>query len=203
MTLRGTVSVLQQEYPDAAIVAARTAEGVQEKVTSLQPDLVVTDLCIPSMPGKMAETENGLQMLRDLMQLFPNLNIAVQSTFVKTLIRLKLAIDSHEGGFTVVDKSLTADEMLVKVGWALQGLIYTPKEIRAGLEVKPEWLDVLTLAFQEGLQDKAIAQQMQIAESTVRHYWSKIQNVLSVYPSAGKNTRIQTELRAREEGLID
>jgi DNA-binding NarL/FixJ family response regulator len=70
-------------------------------------------------------------------------------------------------------------------------------------EVKPEWLTVLNLAFEEGLEDKVIAERMQIALRTVRHYWTKIQDVLGVYPEDGKSLRIQTEKRAREEGFID
>jgi DNA-binding NarL/FixJ family response regulator len=93
--------------------------------------------------------------------------------------------------------------MLDKVAWALQGIIYTPKDMRTVLEVKPEWLKVLQLAFQEGLQDKAIAERMNVSERTVRHYWTKVQDALGVYPDPGKNIRIQTEIRAREEGLID
>jgi DNA-binding NarL/FixJ family response regulator len=85
----------------------------------------------------------------------------------------------------------------------MKGLIYTPRDMRTGIEVKPEWLEVLRLAFSEGLQDKAIADQMNVSERTVRHYWTKVQDALSVYPEAGKNIRIQTEIRAREEGLID
>ncbi|MEO1352887.1 MAG: LuxR C-terminal-related transcriptional regulator, partial [Cyanobacteria bacterium J06635_15] len=68
---------------------------------------------------------------------------------------------------------------------------------------RPEWLEVLQLAFREGLQDKAIAEKMSISERTVRHYWTKVQDALGVYPNAGKNIRIQTEIRSREEGLID
>jgi DNA-binding NarL/FixJ family response regulator len=62
---------------------------------------------------------------------------------------------------------------------------------------------VLTLAFNEGLQDKAIAERMCVSERMVRHYWSKLQDALHVYPEDGKNIRIQTEMQAREEGLID
>jgi DNA-binding NarL/FixJ family response regulator len=68
-------------------------------------------------------------------------------------------------------------------------------------------LEVLRLAFEEGLQDKAIAQRMCVAERTVRHYWTKIQDVLGIYPEdskqEGKNIRIETEIRARQAGLID
>jgi DNA-binding NarL/FixJ family response regulator len=93
--------------------------------------------------------------------------------------------------------------MLAKVDWSLNGVNCTPKEMRTGLELKEEWLTLLELAFNESLKDKEIANRMSIAERTVRHYWTKIQDLLEVYPEEDKNMRIQTESRARELGLID
>ena len=81
--------------------------------------------------------------------------------------------------------------------------MFTPREMRNGLEIKPEWLEVIELAFNESLQDKAIAEKMSVAERTVRHYWSKVQDALEVYPEKGKNIRTMTQIRAREEGLLD
>lgn len=201
--LNGTIAALQQTYPDAEIRTARTAQEVEVSLGSALPALVVMDLSIPEKPGDTSQTETGIRLLRLLMQRYPDLNIVVQSAHVKALVRLKPSIANHQGGFTIVDKNLPLREMLTKVDWALQGIIYTPKEMRATLELKPEWLTVLQLAFQEGLQDKAIAEQMNVAERTVRHYWTKVQDALDVYPDPGKNIRIQTEIRAREEGLID
>lgn len=201
--LGGTVAVLQKEYLDAQILTASTAEAAKERVNAATPDVVVMDLSIPATPNDTAQTETGIQLLRTLMQQYPTLNIVVQSAHVRSLVRLKPLIDTHEGGFTIADKSLPLKEMLTKVDWALQGLIYTPREMRTGLEIKPEWLNVLILAFQEGLQDKAIAERINVSERTVRHYWTKVQDALDVYPDEGKNIRIQTEIRAREEGLID
>lgn len=137
------------------------------------------------------------------METYPALNILVQSSHVRSLIRLKPSIDIHQAGFTVVDKSLPMTEMLEKTDWALRGVLYTPAEMRSGLEVRPEWIQLLQLAFIKGLQDKAIAEQMNIAERTVRHYWTRVQDALKVYPEPGTNTRIQTEIRARTKGLID
>ncbi|MGB3493683.1 MAG: response regulator transcription factor [Elainellaceae cyanobacterium] len=201
--LSGTVAVLQKEYPEAKIFTASTAQAAQEQVQSTSPDAVVMDLSIPATPKDTAQTETGIQLLRTLMQQYPTLNIVVQSAHVRSLVRVKPLIDTHEGGFTIADKSLPLKEMLTKVDWAIQGLIYTPREMRTGLEVKPEWLNVLIFAFQEGLQDKAIAERINVSERTVRHYWTKVQDALDVYPDEGKNIRIQTEIRAREEGLID
>ena len=201
--LSGTVSILKKVYPDADIRTATTVRDVMEQLSFVIPDVLVTDLSIPAAPGEPSQTEAGIQLLRTLMASYPELNIAVQSAHVRSLIRLKPVMDTHQGGFTIVDKNLPMKEMLEKVDWALKGLIYTPRDMRTGIEVKPEWLKVLRLAFLDGLQDKAIAEQMNISERTVRHYWTKLQDVLELYPEAGKNIRIQTEIRAREEGLID
>jgi len=203
LVLGGTRAALEQHLPDAYIVTAQTAQDAIHQMESYHPNLVVVDLSMPEKVGDPARLDTGLQLLKTLMERYPSLNIVVQSAHVRSLVRLKPAINAHEGGFTIADKGLSMKEMLVKVDWALQGLIYTPKDMRQGLEVKPEWLEVLHLAFEEGLQDKAIAERMNVSERTVRHYWTKIQDVLDVYPDEGKNIRIQTEIRARQEGLID
>uniref|UniRef100_A0A8J6ZWS2 Response regulator transcription factor n=1 Tax=Desmonostoc muscorum LEGE 12446 TaxID=1828758 RepID=A0A8J6ZWS2_DESMC len=207
LVLSGTIEVLKQQYPNAEITSAETAQEALNIFANnpCLPDLMITDLSMPQMIGKTAEIDVGIQFLKTLMQQYPNLNIVVQSTYPRALVRLKTLISVHEGGFTVADLALSVEEMLTRVDLALQGLTYTKdvKDIYSGLEVKPEWLSVLTLAFEEGLQDKAIAQRMNVAERTVRHYWTKIYDLLGVYPDANKNLRIQTEIRAREEGLID
>lgn len=201
--LDGLVSALEKQYPNAAICTASTTQDAQAQIARQQPDVAVLDLSIPETSGQTASASAGLQLLRHLMQDHATLNIVVQSAHTKSLIRLKPTINAHEGGFTVVEKSAAMQELLTKVDWAMQGLMFTPKEMRTGLEVKSEWLEVLNFAFQEGLQDRAIAQAMNVSERTVRNYWTKVQDALGVYPDEGINMRIQTEIRAREEGLID
>ena len=201
--LGGTLSALQKDYAMAKITTAATAQDVLKQLATDLPDVVIADLAIPARAGSPPQIKTGMQLLRQLMSDYPDLNIVVQSAHVRSLVRLKPSIDTHRGGFTIADKNLPMKEMLVKVDWALKGVIYTPRDMRNGIEVRPEWLQVLHLAFREGLQDKTIAERMNVAERTVRYYWSKVQNALDIYPEAGKNVRIQTEIRAREEGLID
>lgn len=205
LVLGGTLNVLKRHYPEAEIITAQTSQVAQTQVEKTQPNLVVMDLSIPDKPGETAKAETGIQLLRILMKKYPTLNLVVQSTHVKALVRVRPDIDAHKGGFTVADKSLSSKEMLTRVDWAIQGLTHTKdiKGMQTGLEVKPEWLTVLSLAFEEGLQDKVIAERIRVSERMVRHYWTKVQDVLGVYPEEGKNIRIQTEMRAREEGLID
>lgn len=201
--LGGTLGALKSEYPEASLTTETTASGVKARLSDMLPDLLVVDLAIPETAGDASRPETGIRLLRQIMEQYPELNIVVQSAHTRSLVRLKPTIDTHQGGFTIVDKELSLKEMMVKVDWALSGVIYTPRDMRNGIEVRPEWLEVLQLAFQSGLQDKAIAQQMNVAERTVRYYWTKVQNALDIYPEEGKNVRIQTEIRAREEGLLD
>ncbi|MEM6837075.1 MAG: DNA-binding response regulator, partial [Cyanobacteria bacterium P01_C01_bin.120] len=92
---------------------------------------------------------------------------------------------------------------------ALQGYTHTRdiRSLKAGLELKPEWLETLDLACKEGYQDRAIAKHLHVSESMVRNYWSKIYDVLGIYPEnakeEGRNLRIVTCLKARDEGLIE
>jgi DNA-binding NarL/FixJ family response regulator len=203
LVLDGTVNLLKDHYPNATIQIAQTRQAGQALIEQLRPDLVVVDLSIPESEGATARFEIGIELLKFLMQHYPTLNIVVQSMNPKPLVRLKPMIDDHEGGFTIADKKLRRDEMLTKLDMALNGGTYLPKEMKLGLEVKPEWLELLRLAYQEGLQDKAIAKEMNISDRTVRNYWTKVQDALGVYPEDNQNLRTQVGIRAREEGLID
>ncbi|MBS3026595.1 MAG: response regulator transcription factor [Dolichospermum sp. DET50] len=203
--LNGTVEILRKTYPSADFNIATNASYAFEQIISYQPNLLVMDLSIPEKSEMTARVDTGIQLLKALMENYSHLNLVIQSVHVKTLVRIRPYIDNHQGGFTIADKSLSTQEMLTRVDWALQGLTHTKdiKGIHSGLDVKPKWLKVLNLAFEEGLQDKAIAENMCISERMVRHYWSKLQDVLNVYPEEGKNIRIKTEIKARAEGLID
>lgn len=201
--LNGTVDTISEQYPGAEILKAKTVQEALEKLNSFAHNLVITDVAIPDKTGERPQPEMGIKLLRTMMENYPTLNIVVQSADARALIRLRPNIYEHEGGFTVVDKGETLQQMLTKVDWSLQGVNCTPKEMRSGIELKEEWLSLLDLAFNDCLKDREIAKRMMVAERTVRHYWTKIQDLLEVYPEDDKNMRLQTESRAREIGLID
>ena len=202
LLLNGTISLVSERFRDAQIFSAQTAQQAITEAAIHSPDLAIADLSIPQESGKTAQIEHGLGLLKQLMQDYPQLNLMVQSSNIKALVRLIPEIDSHQGGFTIADKSETVETFLTRMEWAIQGLTHT-KDLQSDLEVKPEWLEVLRLAFEEGLQDKAIAQSMYKSERMIRHYWSKIQDALGIYPEPGKNVRALTQIRAREQGLLD
>jgi DNA-binding NarL/FixJ family response regulator len=202
LLLNGTISLVSERNPRAQIRSCQTVQDALTEVRKHLPDLAIVDLSLPETSGTAANVEQGLRLLKCLMQDYPQLNLMVQSSNVKALIRIMPEIDNHQGGFTIADKSLPIDTFLMRMDWAMQGLTHT-KDLHSDVEVKPEWLEVMRLAFEEGLQDKAIAIAMYKSERMIRHYWSKIQDALEIYPEEGKNMRAQTQKKARETGLID
>ncbi|MFB2895423.1 response regulator [Aerosakkonemataceae cyanobacterium BLCC-F50] len=202
LLLNGTISLVGDRFAGAQIRSCQTVQDAITLVRKHLPNLAIVDLSIPETPGTAAHIEHGLGLLKLLMQDYPQLNLMVQSSNVKALVRIMPEIDNHQGGFTIADKSVPIDTLLIRMEWAMLGLTHT-KDLQTDLEVKPEWLEVMRLAFEEGLQDKAIAQTMYKSERMIRHYWSKIQDALSIYPEEGKNMRALTQKKAREIGLID
>jgi DNA-binding NarL/FixJ family response regulator len=211
LIISGTLNMLVHQYPDMEVFIAKTAEDALYEIDKIQQgnalfDLIICDLSIPEKTGTIANIDTGIQLIKNLLNKYPNLNVMVQSSYAKALVRIKYEIDEHQAGFVIADKGIAEQDILSRVNLAIQGGTHT-KDIKTGLELKPEWLEVLSLAFDEGLQDKVIAEKMHLHERTVRAYWTKIQDALNIYPEdckqGGKNMRIQTEIRAREEGLID
>ncbi len=206
LILTGTFNLLQHEYPNADIIKVKTAFDAIEKIATSLFDLIVMDLSVPEQAGMTAQIDIGINLIQHLLKQYPQQNLVVQSSYIKALVRIKHEIDEHQGGFAIADKGLSEQEMLSRVYIAVQGATHT-QDIKNGLELKPEWLEVLRLAFEEGLTDKLISERMYRSERAVRAYWTKIQDVLGLYPEdckkQGKNIRIQTEIYARQAGLID
>ncbi len=202
LLLNGTIDLVRDRFPEARAIATQTVEETLDRLAKRVPDLVIADLSIPDTPVTQAHTSNGLKLLTALMEQYADLNVMVQSSHIKSLVRILPDIENHQGGFTVADKSLPVSEFVTRMEWAIAGVTHT-KDLQSDLEFKPEWLETLELAFKEGLQDKAIAQKMYKSERSIRHYWTKIQDALGIYPEDGKNIRAVTQIRARELGLLD
>lgn len=200
--LQGTVPALKATYPSAEVLTAQDIQMAQLQMRSRPPALIVLDLSLPAKPHTLASSEVGLQFLKTLIESELAPNILVLSTNIQPLVQLKPMINAYEGGFAAMDKALPLREMLRLVDFALRGSIYLPPQLRSRTEFDPKWIEVLTLKFQEGLTDKAIAQRMRVSDRTIRNYWIRLQDALDVYDQPGKELRIQIELAARNLGLI-
>jgi DNA-binding NarL/FixJ family response regulator len=194
--------LVQAQFPSSEITTVATAVNAIAELAAPNKNwkLVLADLSIPHQSGDIAKSETGVDLLREIVKLYPDLNLMIYSSSVKVLVQLKYQIDNHQGGFTIADKALESSEVQRRMQYAIEGITLT-KEIRKGLELKPEWLGTLQLAAQ-GLQDKAISEELNVTERAVRHYWTKLQDVLEVY-NDNVNLRVLTLKKAREAGLID
>lgn len=194
--------MLKQHYPHAKILTAKTTETALQQVETFQPDLVIIDLSLPETSGDTAEINAGIKSLGILMKNHATLNLVVQSSYVKALVRIKPDIDAHEGGFTVADKGLSSQEMLNRIDLALRGVTHT-KDLRMPPgEVKLEWIELLNLAFEDGLEDKAIADRMKVSLRTVRHYWAKVQDVLGATSKMAKVYAFKRRNEPEKKGLL-
>lgn len=208
IVLKGTISALEKSFPESDIVIASSATAALASVENFQLDMVLLDLSIPLIEGGHAQTEIGLNILKQLMEQYRDLNFTVLSSYIQRLLTILGSIENHVGGFTIADKNLPIDEVMKRVQWALEGITHTKdiRGIRLGAELRPEWLKVLKLAFENGLQDQAIAKEMSISLRTVRLYFNKLQDALGIYPEdygGHMNLRIQTGIKARQMGLIE
>lgn len=208
LILNATANVLEKNFPNAEILTAATAKSTYAKVHKFSPSLVLLDLSIPVMENCSSKTGIGLALLERLMDKYENLSFTILSSYTQRLITIINRIENHAGGFTIVDKTLSTSEMITRIQWSLQGITHTKdlKSFRSGIELRPEWFRVLKLAFEKGLQDKAIAEEMSISIRTVRLYFNKLQDALGIYPEdyGGQiNLRTQTGIEARKMGLIE
>lgn len=209
--LEGIIGLLASHFPEMEILQAGSVQETWAQLQSGPPALIVFDLAIPEAADDLQEPqpETGIRLLKEIMQQFPQQNLAVQSTYTRALVRLCPMIDDHRGGFTIIEKNRSSQEALERMDGALKGYTITQeiRRLQSGVEIKPEWLEVLRLAFGESLQDKAIAERMYVRPSTVRHYWRKLYDVLDIDPNlereAQRNLRTLVEVKAREKGLID
>lgn len=201
--LNGTTFSLQKTFPQSTILCCQTAQEAREALKRVKPNLIVLDISIPETVADSSETETGLNLIRELLETYPAYNFVIQSANLNPLIRIRPTIEIHQGGFTTVNKGEPIEALIKRTNWAIDGLIFMSPTLRKHLEIKPEWLQVLNLAVRHALNDRAIARKMNVAERTVRNYWAKLQDLLEVYHEDGKILRMQTELKAREKGLID
>ncbi|MGC1308738.1 MAG: DNA-binding response regulator [Phormidesmis sp.] len=200
--LQFLLPMLQNAYPAARLLTARDCKTAKEQLQQ-QPSLVLLDIYLPEVLGDLACYEAGLGLLEAVMASESVPNILVLGTRVKPLVRLNSKIYHYPAGFTAIGKTEAMNKLLKMVDLTLRGSVSLPTEVRSRPDFKPQWLTLLTLKFQRGLSDRAIAERMGISTRTVRSYWLHIQDDLEVYDDPDKDLRIQIEQAARRAGLID
>ena len=179
-------NAIRISHPDARILEATSIKGALA-ILATEPtiDLVLLDLLLPDAVGF-----SGFQRLRDL---YPSLPIAIvsshedQSTISETL---------EMGAVGYIPKSTSLNELSKAIARVLSGSVSTPKDFVATrnmsrssgaptmrerlLELTPQQTRVLHLVTR-GLQNREIAAEMKLAESTVKAHVTEILRKLKLF----------------------
>jgi len=180
-------SALRLVHADADIFEATSIEGALDVIAAHEDfDLALLDLSLPGTTGF-----SGLIRVRTS---YPKLPVIVVSGHEEPAL-VREAMSLGIAGY--VPKSTSRKELAFAISEVLNGSIYVPKSYlplnRDGAEetnlkqilqrlrdLTPQQLLVLEM-IREGLQNKQIAHELKLAETTVKAHVSEILRKLNVY----------------------
>jgi len=187
----GVVAVLRTRLPDATVECAPDAESGLRLLRE-QPDFdaVLLDLRLPDA--------RGLDALSRYAREFPQVARVLISGETVDARTVQGALAAGASGF--IPKTLGVGEMVAALRCVLDGGVYTPST--AGVPHTATGLEGLSLRQVEVLQmmlrgnaNKQIAQELGIAERTVKAHLTR------VFDALGVNTRMQAAMAAQRLGL--
>lgn len=179
-------NAIRLAHSDARILEAMSIQGAMELLSSGQEiDLALLDLTLPDAVGF-----SGFLQLRES---FPRLPVAIVSSHDEEHVVLE-ALSLGAAGY--LPKSTSKREIAQSIERLLSGLTSVPdrfqfagglpksdsqQALRAGLqELTPQQLRVLEL-IRRGLQNKQIAAELRLAESTVKAHVTEILRKLNLF----------------------
>jgi DNA-binding NarL/FixJ family response regulator len=175
-----------QAKPESVILQATSInEAIDVLASNHQTDLILLDL---SMPGT-----TGLSGVMQIRKTFPKIPIVIVSGYEDVKIVqgvLALGVSGY------IPKSTSRNELANAIGEVLQGAIYLPSHYREAArmrrpktenlellkklhELTPQQLRVLEM-LRKGLQNKQIAFELKISETTVKVHVSDVLRKLNV-----------------------
>jgi DNA-binding NarL/FixJ family response regulator len=178
-------NAIRISHPDARILEAASIKGALA-VLATEPaiDLALLDLLLPDADGF-----SGFQRLRDL---YPRLPIAIVSSH-EDQRTIREALEMGAVGF--IPKSASLSELSQAIAQVLSGSVATPKDFVASrgldqssathlrdrlMELTPQQMRVLQL-ITRGLQNREIAAELKLAESTVKAHITEILRKLRLF----------------------
>ncbi|MGC2162935.1 MAG: response regulator transcription factor [Silvibacterium sp.] len=184
-------SVLSGHSQIRIIGEASDGEEGMVMYRSLQPDVVVLDLHLPRM--------NGFELITQLRREFPKTRIVVLSNYQGSE-DIYRAVRSGAMGYLTKDAS--GEQLVEAIQNVDRGLRYLPRialdrlaERIPVVDLTPRESEVLACITQ-GRSNREIADQLHIAEKTVRIH------VSSVLDKMGARDRTQATIYALQRGLV-
>ena len=186
LVCQGLRAMLNLESDIEVVGLANNGQIAIKQVEALEPDVVLMDICMPVMDGREAT--------RIICQQFPQTKILVVSTFDEDEYILQ-AIKAGAKGYLLKDmpvEELAHAIRLVNRGYSQMGpgliekmlerlneVSHEPPESPEFAELTPREVEVLKL-IGTGCTNREIAQQLYIAEGTVKSHVTHILNRLDL-----------------------
>lgn len=193
---RGLRMVFDAEDDFEIVGEAENGRQAVERVAELAPDVVVMDLLMPVM--------NGVEATRQIRQTHPGVEVVALTSVLED----RMVIDVVEAGAAgYMLKETRPDDLFEAVRAAARGEVRLDpraqqrlvREVRSPLIREPlteREVEVLRL-IAGGATNKSIAQQLDVAEATVKTHVSNLLSKLAL------KSRTQAALYALREGLVE
>ncbi|MBX9256191.1 response regulator transcription factor [Desmonostoc muscorum CCALA 125] len=177
--LRGGIKFLLLAFDDIKLVGeARNGDEGVYLCKELQPDVVLMDLMMVGM--------NGVEATRAIRKKYPKVQVLILTSFLETKL-VQQAMQAGAIGYLL--KSVSIDQLAdairaaaigqsILAGEVIQALLQPNQaSSQAVYELSKRQGEVLAL-LALGLSNEAIAQQMKLSPSTIRHHVSQVLNKL-------------------------
>jgi two-component system response regulator DevR len=200
---RGVAEMLEEEDDLTVIGQASSVAEAMARVPALQPDLVLLDVRLPD--------GNGVELCRDLRSKLPGLNCLMLTSFTDEQAMMD-AILAGAGGYVIKDirgmelvsairtvgsgRSMLDNRAAAALMARLRDSVEKPGPLAGLTERERTLLDLIG----EGLTNRQIAEQMFLAEKTVKNYVSRLLTKLGME----RRTQVAvlaTQLRERRRPL--
>ncbi|BCJ74685.1 DNA-binding response regulator [Catellatospora sp. IY07-71] len=193
--LREGLTSLLRHFGHEVVAAVGDADALRERVSTLDPDVVVTDVRMP--PGF---SDEGLRAALELRAARPRLPILVLSQYVEQTYATEL-IDAGRAagtGYLLKDRVGEVGEFVDALGRVADGhTVIDPEVVRQLLDrrrdplhrLTPREREVLGLVA-EGRSNAAIARRLVVTEAAVAKHIAGILAKLDLPPDADDHRRV-------------
>ncbi len=193
IVLDGIALVLEDADDLAVVSRAATSQEAKLALSAHEVDVLVLDLELPD--------RSGLELLRDVKREHPNVGVVVFTAYGG---RERISRALETGADSYVLKGTSSSELLTAIRAVARGEHYLPNAIaseligtlrQTGRERLTERERQIVKLLARGFSNKAIAEELQITERTVKFHVSEILARL------GASNRAHAVTVARELGL--